>query len=161
MNEVMAGFVECYDLIYRHRSAWLSGNGPASWVRKAQTRVVFRRTDKYTPLADLLLLVPLPEKVNCRNAISQLLRTTPQGSAWPEHIIEAELAALDNGDVPYFAARSTSRDVIGGALYLCPSVADVSGADRSEARIKRMGRSDLKQQLWLIDVFLRLTDSVR
>jgi type 2 lantibiotic biosynthesis protein LanM len=114
--EVLRGYERAHRLLREHKDALCGRDGLAADLRALEPRVILRDTRIY-----LALLALARRRANLRDGIDysvELDRVSQaflEGDALPgtRRILDAELDALEHGDVPYFAVAATSRDFAG------------------------------------------------
>jgi type 2 lantibiotic biosynthesis protein LanM len=157
--DVLAGFRELYDVVGRQRDEWLAPGGAACAFAGQEVRVVFRHTALYVCLLEEALA---PERM--RDGVDRSLSFAKLARAlvgpgeaqrprtWP--ILEGELAALEQGDVPFFTVRTDATDLTVPGLPGAADAFEVAGLARVRERLAEMGQADLDRQLGFIKASL-------
>lgn len=152
--------VEGFQDVYR----WFLGSGrleswqhgPLSLCRTLEVRVILRRTSIYERLVKLFAVTPENATQDLHQDISRLLRegNPPQSGPFPESIVQGDLAALRQGDIPYWTASFSSRDLNEAHGACAPDACTKSCLDCIEQRLVRMSKADCECQSWLLESFL-------
>jgi type 2 lantibiotic biosynthesis protein LanM len=110
VEEVVGGFNATYRALLRHRTEMLSDDSPLQAFRACDVRFVFRATQLYTrmirrSLTPRLLRDGIERSLEFEVLARHLAGAAPAGC---ENMFRAELAALEQLDVPYFSAKAGS-----------------------------------------------------
>lgn len=149
-DDVFDGFRRLYGLLRRHREELSSPEGPLAAFAGAEVRVVFRQTKAYFGL--------FLESFHPYMLGSALDRARFLDRLWAgveERPFLAPLAILEhrdleNGDIPFFAARPGSRDLWTSSGDCIPGFFPDTGLERVARRLARFGDADRERQEWLI-----------
>jgi lantibiotic modifying enzyme len=152
LEAVVKGFGDVYTWLLRHKTLWLASDGPLTWWNDRHVRVVPRATWLYTVLMRLLLTTPLPKRASMRTAVRSLLRTSDDDS-WPDAVAQAEMAALESGNVPHWTVSTNSRDLHEACGGVAHALVTRTGMEQLYCRAARLSEEDLKRQIWLIRSF--------
>lgn len=153
---VSRGFRAAYEWILAQRTCWVADGGPLSWWRDRCVRVIFAPTRVYAGLAEALLVVPAHDRSATLREVAALLQRGLPDVPWRSEVIDAELAALQGGDIPFWSTSTTGRDVREANGRLVSGVAKQTGSDRVLQRAATMAVDEVDQQAWLIDTFLKV-----
>jgi type 2 lantibiotic biosynthesis protein LanM len=148
--EVAAGFRSIYDVLLSHRHELLAKDGLVTRFAQDEVRVIVRPTQSY---AVLLHASFHPDVLRDAGERGRLLdKLWGQVDAVPAlgRVVPAEREDLDEGDIPLFTARPSTRDLWTSRGDRLPDVLDASGLDRVTRRLRSLGPTDLAQQLWFI-----------
>jgi type 2 lantibiotic biosynthesis protein LanM len=114
VNQIIAGFEEVYGLFLAHRAELLRPGSPLTAFVGVPTRFVFRNTQLYATLAQNSL-----EPKHLRDGLSRSLQLERLSRAFlcnslpaaQSEVLTAEMAALQNGDIPIFGVNSAKTDL--------------------------------------------------
>lgn len=149
-ESIVAGFTSMYRLLLNHRDALLSDDGPLARFAEDEVRVIVRPTRTY----GLLLQESFHPDV-LRNALDRdrhfdRLWVGIKNRPYLEKAIPAEREDLQQGDIPMFTTRSSSRDVWGGSGERIADFFDEPGLALSQRRVQQLSEEDLEKQVWFI-----------
>jgi type 2 lantibiotic biosynthesis protein LanM len=150
-DSVIAGFSRTYRLIMKHRDALVADDGPVARFRDDDLRVIVLPTQIY----GLLLKDSFHPDV-LREALD---RDRLFDSLWelavhrPDLIplIPAQIADLWRGDIPFFATRPDSCDLLTSSGEIIPDFLKESGMMLARKRLSQLSERDLQQQVWVIN----------
>ncbi len=114
VEEIVAGFEAMLRFICSQRSSWLStaADSPLMMFAADEVRHIVRATTVY---AKLLAAATHPDFLRSAKAHEELLLLLAESDAQvPAAVVQAELADLRCGDVPFFTTRPGSRDLWDG-----------------------------------------------
>lgn len=113
-EDLITGFREVCVLLSAERENLLAEDGPLAIFKSVAVRFVFRPTQVY---ADLLKMHSEPKYLRSEAARRQLftrlgriLETSGEASRW-RPLVQAEIASLDQLDVPHFTVKAGSLDL--------------------------------------------------
>lgn len=156
IRAVVQGFKEVYRWFLANEPARSLDRGPVSVCRGRQVRVLLRATDDYMAMLWLLAYATDASRERVADDVTAWLRAEVPSrfGPFPQDIVVGEIHALRQGDVPYWSAATSSRDLweIHGAC--ARDVASASCLECIERRVARMSESDLALQAWLLESFL-------
>ncbi|MBE9193153.1 type 2 lantipeptide synthetase LanM family protein [Gloeocapsopsis crepidinum LEGE 06123] len=153
LDEIVAGFRQMYRFLIQHRKALLAENSPLASFSGQQVRFVFRATKAYAVILQSLL-EPEYLQNGCDRSIELdilsrvFLTCQNQPSAWS--ILSSELQAMEQSDIPYFAAKSDSDALTVGleqplsGYFKAPCYAQVI------SRLLELDETDLIRQVAII-----------
>jgi type 2 lantibiotic biosynthesis protein LanM len=108
-GEIVGGFSDAYDFLSRRREALLSETGPLEGFRRGLARRVLRPTASYVRLLEQSWHPRLSQDERLLETwLEGRLAALPPASPLPARRVRAEIAALKQGDVPYFLRRTGS-----------------------------------------------------
>jgi lantibiotic modifying enzyme len=156
IEAIVLGFQDIYRWFLAHRTATSFVSEMFAFCEDRHVRVILRSTQAYSVLIWLLAVTPEAAKAEVIRDIYEVLRDgdPPRSGPFTDDIVEAELYALQRGDVPYWSASTSSLDL---RESHGPYVRDACLATCIEcmhARRARMGETDLARQVWLLESFL-------
>ncbi|MCG6136864.1 MAG: type 2 lantipeptide synthetase LanM family protein [Nostoc sp. LLA-1] len=152
IHELVTGFQQMYQFLLELREDLLATNSPLSVFADQKVRFLFRNTQIY---ADVLnkaqnykfLQNGIDRSIQLDVLSRAFLKAETKPAIWP--LLSAELQALEQMDIPYFVANSSSdalkvNDLIIEGYFQEPSY------DRMIARLKQLNDTDLAQQIAII-----------
>ncbi|HBB34161.1 MAG TPA: type 2 lantipeptide synthetase LanM, partial [Cyanobacteria bacterium UBA8803] len=153
IHEIVSGFEQMYRFLMARREVLLAANGPLAGMSRKRVRFIFRPTRIYGAI-----LQKLSDPKYLRDGVdysieidilSRAYTVTPEKpAAWP--ILQAERQAMEQLDIPYFAAYPHRDELpIGveapiGQYFQEPSYIQVLN------QLQRLSEMDLAQQIELI-----------
>jgi type 2 lantibiotic biosynthesis protein LanM len=157
IDDVADGFRTMYRILSSRREdiePYLADLG------RREIRVVFHATRIYG-----LLLKRLGAPQHMRSGIDRSIETDvisrfyldarEKADLWP--ILEAEIAAMEQLDIPRFAVRADSRALLLPTGRVIENAFDESGVDRARRRIASLNDADLELQIGFIRASLTLS----
>lgn len=153
VEELVDGFQQMYQFLVEHRKALLALDGPLAALVHQRVRFVFRPTRVYASVLNSTLqpryLRDGVERSIQLDALSRALLLSDSNSPfWP--LLRVELQALEQMDIPHFAAYSDS-DALSISptqnLEQCFQEPSYSGVI---ARLQQLSNKDLAQQIAII-----------
>ncbi|MDQ3945550.1 MAG: type 2 lanthipeptide synthetase LanM family protein, partial [Actinomycetota bacterium] len=148
------GFVDGYRFLLQRQAVLLAPGGPLGPLESVEVRVILRPTRLYSSLQRASLaaggVTGVTRSLAFETLVAPLLDLDDRTGA---AVAEAEIAALDAGDVPRFVVRADSRDARGGRRAipgLCPDTA----WSELRSRIGGLSTEGLASQLALVDLSL-------
>ena len=149
VDDITDGFASMYRLIAKHRSELMAPNGPLSWFQGLEIRVVMRHTRTYQLLlTELLHPAYLADTLERGRALESLFEGV-LGDTRLRPVVEAEIAALERGDVPFFTSCPEGRQLAGEGRVI-PAFFDECGTTAAERQLTEMSDANLATELWLI-----------
>lgn len=158
VDDILAGYRAMYAWILTRREALLEPAGPLHGIARQRGRVVLRATSYYLTLLRQSLL---PRHLH-DGAERSLQLETLAGDLPPDHerrlrpLLAAERQALEEGDVPYFAAHLDSRDLPLPTGVIVHGGLAQSGWEQLSNSLRQMGPVHLQEQEALIQASLAL-----
>jgi lantibiotic modifying enzyme len=156
IHAVKRGFRNLYEFILAHREKWNSEVGPLVWQKDQRFRVVPRPTELYAVLADALSVAGRPLHSHLLKGFDELLRRPRLRTSWPDDMVRVELDVLQRGDIPFWSTSPLSYDIQEASGTVITRFSVRSGFECVQERTYHLSEKDLKNQLWLIDTFLRV-----
>jgi type 2 lantibiotic biosynthesis protein LanM len=153
LEEIIVGFRRMYDFLIEHREALLAENSPLSSFSGQQVRFVFRATKAYTIILQSLL-EPEYLQNGCDRSVQLdilsrvFLTCQNQPLAWS--ILSSELQAMEQSDIPYFAAQSDSDALTVGLEQPLSGYFKAPCYEQVLCRLLKLGAADLVRQVALI-----------
>ena len=153
VNEIVDGFRQMYQFLRGRREAFLATDSPLAVLAHQKVRYVFRPTQIYSHVLDKTLHPKFLQHGVDRSieldVLSRgLLAAERKPPVWS--LLAVELQALEQMDIPYFVADSSSDalcvnpDVIINGYFKEPSY------DRMISRLRQFNDADLAQQIAMI-----------
>lgn len=153
VEDLVAGFRQMYGFLCQQRAALLQADSPLARLGQQPVRFIFRATKLYATLLQRTLKPNalrsgLDRSIELDVLSRALLATPDKPPLWP--LLEIEVAALEQGDIPYFAVRADSlrldlpngRSVENGFRE--------TGYQRALATLQRLNPDDLELQTGFI-----------
>jgi type 2 lantibiotic biosynthesis protein LanM len=153
LAEIIAGFQQMYRFLIQNREALLAENSPLAALSSQRVRFVFRATKVYAVILQSLL-DPKYLKNGCDRSIEldilsrAFLTTQNKPLAWP--ILSSELQAMEQLDIPYFAAQSGSDTLTTGLEQPLLRCFKEPCYDRVISKLQALEETDLIQQIEII-----------
>ena len=153
LDEIIAGFRQMYHFLIQHREALLAQNSPLARFSGQQVRFVFRATKAYAVILQSLL-EPEYLQNGCDRAIQLdilsrvFLTCQNQPLAWS--ILSSELQAMEQSDIPYFAAKSDSDALTVGLEQPLLGYFKAPCYDQAVSRLLKLEETDLIRQVAII-----------
>jgi type 2 lantibiotic biosynthesis protein LanM len=153
VDAIVAGFERTYRVLLAHRSELTADDGPLVAFRRQRVRFILRNTSLYASALERCLhprfLRDGADRGIQLDALSRVLLTLDtRPAAWP--IIEAEQRALEQMDIPLFAATADSTSLTLPTGVTVPHCFRTSAYDEVLVRVGRLSRADLRAQRDLI-----------
>ena len=156
--EILDGFRRLYHLLIEQRAGLLAPEGPLASFAGCPIRYVIRATDTYGFVLDRLCSPIFLRDGADRWIEMQFLKrpllkaTTP---LWVSTLLEAELAALERLDIPWFGTQTESCDLPTDTGAVLPNVFALSALEQARLCLSLFDEEDCHRQLNLIrDTFL-------
>jgi type 2 lantibiotic biosynthesis protein LanM len=153
LDELIAGFRQMYHFLIHHREVLLAENSPLASFSGQQVRFVFRATKAYAIILQSLL-EPEYLQNGCDRAIQLdilsrvFLTCQNQPLAWS--ILSSELQAMEQSDIPYFAAKSDSDALTVGLEQPLSGYFKAPCYNQAISRLLELEAADLIQQVAII-----------
>jgi type 2 lantibiotic biosynthesis protein LanM len=153
LDELIVGFGQMYHFLIQHREALLAENSPLASFSGQQVRFVFRATKAYAMILQSLL-EPEYLQNGCDRAIQLdilsrvFLTGQNQPLAWS--ILSSELQAMEQSDIPYFAAKSDSDALTVGLEQPLSGYFKAPCYQEAIARLIKLEEADLIEQVTII-----------
>jgi type 2 lantibiotic biosynthesis protein LanM len=157
--EILDGFRRLYHVLIEWRAGLLAPEGPLASFAGCPIRYVVRATDTYGFVLDRLCSPIFLRDGADRWIEMQFLKrpllkaTTP---SWASTLLEAELAALERLDIPWFGTQTESCDLPTGTGAVLSNVFALSALEQARLHLSRFDEEDCERQVNLIRAtFLR------
>jgi len=149
-ESIEMGFEATYMQLLSMRSKLLSEDGPLAPFKNLSSRVLLRETQVYGNVLRALAHPDYCKSESKRDALISRLKAKRDG--WPPYkkCWSAERDALLRGDVPYFSATISSRDVQDDQGKSYSNLYGTSGWSVSRQRIRTLTRRDMRRQVRLL-----------
>jgi lantibiotic modifying enzyme len=153
LDEIVTGFCQMYHFLIQHRESLLVENSPLASFSGQQVRFVFRATKAYAIILQSLL-EPEYLQNGCDRAIQLdilsrvFLTCQNQPLAWS--ILSAELQAMEQSDIPYFAAQSDSDALTVGLERPLSGYFKAPCYQQAVSRLRELKEADLTRQVAII-----------
>jgi lantibiotic modifying enzyme len=159
ISAVVDGFRGMYRWILDNEEARTLHAGPLALWMERPVRVLLRPTSLYAALVNLLV-VDQSREDEVRAHITDILRfgDRPGVGPFPQEVVDAELKALEVGDIPYWSTSTTSRDLAEANGGYVSDLVTMTCMECIEQRAARMTVSDMELQSWLLQSFLSGSD---
>lgn len=145
---VCAGYGAAYGILERHGAELFEESGPLSSLPETPIRVLLR------PTADYAGSLRTSPTVGAREPLPADELPVPVDAVGA--VLEAEVRALDRFDIPLFHAPGDGTSLIMDGHDPVPSVFASSGVSRIRSRLGRLGETDRREGIGLIEGVLRL-----
>src|SRR5262249_38292189 len=110
-DAIAAGFTSLYNLLTRHKEELLAPAGPLAWFAQDQVRALLRPTQTYAVLLHESFHPDVLRDALDRDRLWDRLWATVPGNARLAAVISFERADLEQGDIPLFTTKPSSRDL--------------------------------------------------
>jgi type 2 lantibiotic biosynthesis protein LanM len=153
LNELVEGFQHMYRLLMEQREVLLADGSPLTAMQGKWVRFTFRQTRVYTLLLKRLLDPQFLQNGIDRSIELDLLSRAflidrDKPDAWP--ILQAEIRAMEQLDVPYFGAYTNSDALTFGLEQPVARYFKEPSYHQVIARIQQLNETDLAQQIVII-----------
>ena len=153
-DEVQRGFSSVYTTLLANRAELTSAEGPLAafadveirWVPRATLEYAKTQANTYHPFA-------LRDGVD-HDVVAASVLDPRSRHGYLRRIVAAEIADIWRGDIPYFSASSSSRDVKTSSGKVISSFFEKSAYDGMLRRARQLSRSDLQRQHSIIRMSL-------
>jgi len=149
-NALVEGFSGIYNLLRKHRNEFLSDQGPVASFAHDEVRVILRPTHTYAVLLHESFHPDVLRNALDRERLFDRLWGPVEMQPWLAKVIPAEREDLQNGDIPLFTTRSSSRDLWSTSRGRILDFFDEPGLTLVKRRVQRLSDGDLMRQLWII-----------
>jgi len=152
--EIFDGFRRMYHVLTEQRAGLLAPEGPLASFAGCPIRYIIRATNTYGFMLDRLCSPFFLHDGADRWIEMQFLKkrlllkaTTP---SWASRLYEAELAALERLDIPWFGTRTDSCDLLTDAGAVLPNVFALSALEQARRHLLLFDEEDCYRQVNLI-----------
>lgn len=156
-DAIVAGFTNLYGTLLQHREELLAGL--LQQFADDEVRAIMRATNFY---GVLLRESFHPDVLRCgldRDCLFDHLWAMVEPCPHLAKVIGAEHRDLQNGDVPIFTTKPSSRHVWSSSRERFEDFFDEPGIVPVERRIQQLSEADLSQQIWFIRASLATLSS--
>ncbi|OUL34032.1 LanM family lanthionine synthetase [Nostoc sp. 106C] len=153
LNELVEGFEQMYRFLIQQQEALLAADSPLKAFQTQQVRFIFRASQVYFVVLQKTLV---PEFL--RNGVDRsieldilsraFLTCQEQPNAWP--ILQAELKAMEQLDIPYFGSSSNSDALTLGLEQPIEKYFKECSYSKVILRLQQLNETHLVQQVALI-----------
>lgn len=151
IGQLDEGFTQAYRLLLAQRDELLAPGGHMERFAGIELRVMRRSGFQYETIRERSYHPDLLRNDVARSHfIRQELTLDADGSPDLLALLPAELRDLETGDVPVFATRNGSRDVVDSRARVIPGLLQTSGWQMAVQRIAALDEADLARQRWFI-----------
>ncbi|MEH2072559.1 MAG: type 2 lanthipeptide synthetase LanM family protein [Nostoc sp.] len=157
VDEIVDGFQQMYQFLVQRREALLATDSPLANLAHQQVRFVFRGTKIYGQLQSLALQPKFMQDGADRSIeLDVLSRMFLTADTKPIHwsLLAAEIQALEQLDIPYFTAESTSDSLILSSDLTITKFFKEPSYNRVISNLQQLNNVDLAQQIEIIQVSL-------
>ncbi|HIK03536.1 MAG TPA: type 2 lantipeptide synthetase LanM family protein [Trichormus sp. M33_DOE_039] len=153
LEDLVAGFQQMYLFLREQRQALLATDSPLTKLQGQRIRFVFRATQVYgillqKTLAPEFLQSGIDRSIELDILSRAFLIAQDKPNAWS--ILHSELRAMEQLDVPYFAASSDSDALTIGLTQPIEKYFQAPSYDQVVSRLQRLDQVDLAQQVAVI-----------
>lgn len=153
IHELVEGFEQMYRFLMEQRSTLLLADSPLAKLQAEQVRFVFRATQIYgvvlqNSLAPEFLQNGVDRSIELDILSRAFLRGEDKPKAWL--ILQSELRAVEQLDIPYFGAKSNSDDLTVGVEQPIERYFNESSHSQVLKRLRALNETDLAQQVAII-----------
>lgn len=153
LDDLCDGYTAAHRFFEEHRDAVLADDGPLAGFAGRRARVMFRPTNQYAVVQDVLAAPRYLESGAARSAAMDILARpfamdTTRPVAWP--LLGEEQRALEHLDIPHFTVEAATTAVWSGEVPLGTRFFTRPGLDLVRARLASLTEDTLAVQLsWL------------
>jgi type 2 lantibiotic biosynthesis protein LanM len=150
-NSVIACFSLTYRSIVKHRDALLADDGPLARFRDDDVRVIVLPTQVYGVLLQDSFHPDFLRDALDRDRLFDGLWELAVDRPELVRLMPAQIADLWRNDIPFFATRPDSRDLLTSSGKIIPDFLKESGISLARKRVSQLSEKDLQQQIWVIN----------
>lgn len=165
-EDIITGFKQMYQFLERRRSALLAPGSPLHTLARLQVRFIYRNTQVYSSIlrellnpnylrdgADRSIELELLARAQVdQNGIPPYSAASNSGSGaplfWP--LLAAEKQAMEQGDIPFFTACTSSADLEVTPGRVIKDCFSGPSFENAAARLKELGSEDMERQTGFI-----------
>lgn len=153
LDEIVNGFQQMYQFLIKNRETLLAPDSPLAPMQNQRVRFIFRATRIYwTILQKSFEPQFLQDGINHSIQLELLARAflvSPQKpDAWP--IFHAEMKAMEQMDIPYFAAYPNSKDISFGLEKPIKEYFRETSYQEVLTQLQNLNETDLAEQIEII-----------
>lgn len=164
LEEIVDGFRQMYWFLINHQQAILAPDGPLTVLAHQPVRFVFRRTKIYSLISAITLDPKFLRDGADRSVYLDILSrgmlspTANKPLFWS--LLDVEKQALEQMDIPLFAARSDSDGLTIAANQTIEKCFTQPSFNLVVSRLKQLNQQDLEQQISFIrgSIYSRIAD---
>jgi type 2 lantibiotic biosynthesis protein LanM len=153
VNELVDGFRQMYQFLTERREALLATDSPLATFARQRVRFLFRSSEVYAhvlakTLQPKFLRHSIDRSIELDVVSRALLAADTKPPVWS--LLRVELQALEQMDVPYFAADSNSDALTVNPNLTIERCFKEPSYDRVISRLRQLNDADLAQQIAII-----------
>jgi type 2 lantibiotic biosynthesis protein LanM len=163
-EEIVTGFEQTYRFLLAHRQELLAPEGPLAAFFDCPLRIVLRKTQTYAKILERLQHPKfLHDDCDRWIELQILKRPLPTALAEPRlwGLAEAEIASLEQLDIPWFGTRVNSHDLQTDSGQTIPDVFPVTAQERIHSSLNHLNECDLQRQTNLIRASFQAASSAQ
>jgi type 2 lantibiotic biosynthesis protein LanM len=149
-DEVIAGFVNVYEMLVRHGDPFLADDGPVAAFAGDEVRLLLRPTQAYATLLERSRNPHLLRNAIHQDCLFDWLWSKLDEHPYLERVIPAEQEDLRRGDIPLFTTTPGSRDLWTSSGRRIAEFVAEPALDLVRRRIRRAGHAERERQTWAI-----------
>jgi type 2 lantibiotic biosynthesis protein LanM len=161
-EEVVTGFGQIYRFLLAHRHELLTPEGPLSAFLDCPLRIILHLTKTYGKLLERLHDPKfLHDACDRWIELQMLKRPLPTVLAEPRlwELVVAEIASLEQLDIPWFGTTFQSHDLQTDSGQIIPDVFPITAQERIQSCLNQLDEYDLQRQINLIRASFQTTSS--
>lgn len=154
LDDLIAGFRQMYHFLIEQKTALLQNDSPLAALKGKWVRFTFRQTRTYTIILQKLL-VPKFLRSGVERSIEldvlsrAFLREYQKPIFWT--VLQAEIAAMEQLDIPYFGGTTDSDALSFGVKQPIPKYFKQPSYTQVIARLQKLDQIDLAEQVIMIE----------
>ncbi|WDD36986.1 type 2 lanthipeptide synthetase LanM family protein (plasmid) [Nostoc sp. UHCC 0926] len=153
LENLVAGFEHIYGLLISQQADLLVPGSPLMNLAHQKVRFVFRNTRTYTVIlhnsyAPNLLRSGIDRSISLDILSRAFLTTNEKPVFWS--ILASELQAMEELDIPFFVADSSSNSLTLPTGEVIPKIFEEASFNRMLSRIKSLSEADLAKQIEIV-----------
>ncbi len=153
VNELVDGFRQMYQFLSERRETLLATDSPIAALAHQKVRFLFRPTQVYShvlgkALNPNYLRHGVDRSIELDVLSRAFLASDRKPSIWP--LLAVELQALEQMDIPYFVADSSSDALTVNPELIIEGYFKEPSYDRVISRLRQLSNADLAQQIAII-----------
>jgi type 2 lantibiotic biosynthesis protein LanM len=149
-ESLLAGFTHMYELLINLRTILLASEGPLSWFRDDEVRVILRPTHIYSLLLREGNHPDLLRDGLDRDRFFDKLWVHVRNFPYLTSVIAMERRDLWQGDIPIFTTHPQARTIWTSRGEQVNDFLTETAMETVHNRVKMLGAEDLRWQTWLI-----------
>lgn len=152
-EQIATGFEEMYRFLIAHKDVLLALDSPLTAMQEQQVRFIFRHTRTYGTILNKTwtpdyLKHGVDYSIELDRLSCAFLAVREKPNAWP--ILNAELQVMEQLDIPYFSANTSSDELSVGTNQKIANYFQQSSYQQTLAQLQAMDEIDLARQLAII-----------